>query len=102
MTVPRGNIPAAQLFRQAVALHVRGELAAAEQLYQALLGTHPSHADALHYLGLLRFQQGKAEDAVRLIQRALRQNRNSPEAHVNLATALASLGRHTEAIASFQ
>jgi len=57
--------------RQAFALHQRGDLIAAEKLYQEILRLHPQSFDACHLMGVLRAQQGRASEARTLIERAL-------------------------------
>lgn len=60
-----------QALGKARACHQAGELAAAEQLYQAILGTQPQHAAANYGLGMLRLQQAQAVAAVAYLQAAL-------------------------------
>jgi len=88
--------PAARLFAEALDLHQAGRLDEAERRYRQLLAVDPRHADALHYLGLVRHQAGQHDDAVRLIRESLAA-RATPEAYSNLGTVLAALGRHDEA-----
>ena len=44
------------LFDEAVAHHRGGRFQQAEQLYRNILEGHPTHADALHLLGLVAYQ----------------------------------------------
>ena len=57
------NDEAAAAFRS----HQAGDLVAAARGYQAVLVVDPSHADALHLLGVVRHQQGQPAAAVELI-----------------------------------
>src|SRR5689334_1537590 len=94
------TLPIPQVIQQALALHQQGKRAEAEQLYEAVLKAQPEHFDALRFMGVLRSQQGRGEEAVKYIVRALERQPGSAEAHVNLASTLAKLNRHDEAIAS--
>ncbi|MCP1913437.1 MULTISPECIES: tetratricopeptide repeat protein [Bradyrhizobium] len=88
-------------FAQAVALHQRGQLAAAEKIYEDMLRQQPDNFDALHLLGLISAQTGRSERGVDLIRRAIRLNGNVADAHSNLGNALRALRRFDEALASF-
>jgi len=54
----------ADQMHKAMVEHQRGELAKAEAAYQDILAHTPEHPDALHYLGMLRFQQEEQPEAV--------------------------------------
>ncbi|MCS3446891.1 MULTISPECIES: tetratricopeptide repeat protein [Bradyrhizobium] len=88
-------------FAQAVALHQRGQLAAAEKIYEDILRQQPDNFDALHLLGLISAQTGRSERGVDLIRRAIRLNGNVADAHSNLGNTLRALRRFDEALASF-
>ncbi len=90
-----------EALRQALYFHEQGMLEKAEGLYQAVLALRPDHFDALHLLGVLRAQQGSAQDAVRLISHALERQPHATEAQFNLGNAQVALHRHVEAIASY-
>jgi predicted O-linked N-acetylglucosamine transferase (SPINDLY family) len=87
---------------EAQALHQRGELAAAEALYGEVLAREPAHPKALHLLGVVALQQGRAEAAARLIARAVLGNGADASAHFDLGCALLALKRSSEAVASFE
>jgi tetratricopeptide (TPR) repeat protein len=87
--------------QDAVALHQRGELAAAEKGYARILKSFPEQFDALHLLGLLKLQSGKAGEAQRLITAALKIAPNAPDAHANMGLVLGALKRPADALASF-
>ncbi|MDZ7645415.1 MAG: tetratricopeptide repeat protein [Woeseiaceae bacterium] len=59
--------------KEAIALQRAGRLEAADEIYTAILGREPAHPAALHYLGLVRFQQGRLDEAERLISESLQQ-----------------------------
>jgi tetratricopeptide (TPR) repeat protein len=79
-------------------LHRAGNRAAAEQLYADALEADPDNADALHYLGLLRFQQGQGAAAVDLLYRAVAAEPETPEYYCNLGMVLSKSGRVSEAL----
>jgi tetratricopeptide (TPR) repeat protein len=91
----------AAALQEALALHRQGQLAAAEKAYARILKSFPDQFDALHLLGMLKLQAGKAGEAQRLITSALKIAPNSPDAHANLGLVLGALKRPTDALASF-
>ena len=86
---------------KAVALHRRGDLNAARQLYTDILDAHPNHFDVLHCLGVLEIQLGHHEEAHRLLGQALNSNPGSPEARLNFGNALRALKRPDAALESY-
>jgi tetratricopeptide (TPR) repeat protein len=82
---------ASQLLNEAVELQRKGELAGAESLYLRLLEAYPDHLDALQMLGLLRYQQGRFDDALASMGTAPRASPNSPSALLNYAVVLDAL-----------
>jgi glycosyltransferase involved in cell wall biosynthesis len=85
---------------QALAAQQRGELDVAEQLYWAVLAKEPGLPDALHMLGVVRYQKGRPDDGARLIQRAIAcYPSDVPAARMNLGLCLASKARLREAAA---
>ncbi len=88
-----------QSFVLAAKAHREGKVEEAEQLYRAILACQPTHADALHGLGVLAHQAGRSELAAQLIGDALAQ-RVEPTFHNNLALVLLALDRPHEALAS--
>ena len=92
----------ASRLQRAVGLHQRGQLADAEREYDEVLRRLPAHFDALQLLGTLKIQQEKFAEGADLISRALRINPRSARALLNLGHALASLGRHEDAVGSFE
>jgi tetratricopeptide (TPR) repeat protein len=88
--------------QEAVTLHQRGQLAAAEKAYNRVLKSFPNQFDALHLLGMLKLQSGKAGEAQRLITAALKIAPNAADAHANLGLVLGTLKRPADALASFE
>jgi cytochrome c-type biogenesis protein CcmH/NrfG len=83
-----GSIDA--LFNEALRHHQDGRLAEAEALYRSILSTQPAHAGSLHLLGAIALQQGRAQDAIQLISRAIQLNSGIPTYHTNIGTPLTS------------
>jgi protein O-GlcNAc transferase len=88
-------------FRLAQALHRQGNIAGAGSIYQEILRSDPSHADALHFMGLIALQTGQAEHGIRLIEQAVALRPDYPEALGNLGIGYADLGRGREALACY-
>ena len=89
------------LFDQATDFHRRDALTEAERLYRQLLSRDPAHIGARYYLGLLRFQQGRCEEALLNFDRVLAKQPDHRDALYNRATTLAYMERPAEAMASF-
>jgi predicted TPR repeat methyltransferase len=87
--------------QQAVALHQRGELGQAGQLYAAVLQQDPAHAEALHLSGVLARQRGDAAHAVELIRAALARAGEQAVMLCNLGAALQDLQQYQQALDSF-
>ena len=60
------------LFKQVSSKEKQGQWAQAKSGYEQVLATRPQHFDALHMLGVLATQTQHAEQAVGLIQQAIR------------------------------
>ena len=83
---------------RAVAHHQAGRLAEAERGYRRILAADPRHADALHLLGVLSLQSGRAGEAVELIAKALERAKGVADYWDNLGSALAAAGRPADAV----
>jgi tetratricopeptide (TPR) repeat protein len=88
-------------FREASALHQQGRLLDAERVYSDVLRRHPNHFDALHRLGVIAAQTGRAERAAELFRKAIKLNGTIPAVYRNLGMALFALKRFKEALVSF-
>jgi Flp pilus assembly protein TadD len=100
-----GPPPAAALdlrVQQAIALHQRGDTAAAERIYREALAVQPGHPLAQHFLGVILYQRQDIEAALPLLQRSVEAVPAEPEFHNNLGLALAAGEREQEAIAAFR
>jgi predicted O-linked N-acetylglucosamine transferase (SPINDLY family) len=81
--------------------HTAGRLPEAEALYRQILTQNPTHADALHRLGVIAFQTGQDAAAIDLIRKAIAVQPNDAAYHLNLANALRRSGDFETAIASY-
>jgi len=73
-----------EAFVTAQALHRRGKVADAREVYGRILEVAPEHVDALHYAGVAEFQLGRSDESIRLIEAALRIDPAYADAHNNL------------------
>ena len=89
------------LLESAVRLQRAGRLAEAAEAYAQLLRDQPRHFDALHGLGIIRYQTGRLEEAERLIGEAAKVNPNAANAFYNRACLLQKLNRPDEALVCF-
>jgi len=86
---------ATDALKAALALHQRGDLAAAEAAYRAILERHGPSAPAEHMLGLALHQSGRSREALTWLERAAREP--GPTLWINQASVLLALGRAAEA-----
>jgi protein O-GlcNAc transferase len=85
----------------AFAAHRAGRLEEAERLYRDLLAGAPEDPELLHHLGMVRQQQGAAEEGLALIRRAIATRPEEARFRFNLASILAALRRPQEAEAAY-
>lgn len=89
------------LMRNAMMLHRSGRLAEAADIYAGIIKEQPSNFDALHALGVVKYQGGQLSEAERLIGEALRVRPKAADALYNRACLLQKLNRNEEALACF-
>lgn len=82
--------------------HRAGRLEEAKAIYLRALQVDPRCADALNFLGCLVFQQGRHQEAVDLISRAIALNKKVPAYYCNLGNALLSIEKPKLAIKNYQ
>lgn len=87
-----------QLFLRAQRSHQEGSLAQAERDYEQLLLRDANHAGALHYLGLLRLDQGEVSAGLHLLEQSLRLQPGSIDFAQNVAMALRDHGEPERAL----
>ncbi len=89
------------ILRAGGAKHQAGDLDGAEAAYRQILDIDPNHFDAQHLLGVLRLQQGRAAEAVPLIERAVAVNATVAGAFANLGVAYLHLDRGADALHAY-
>jgi tetratricopeptide (TPR) repeat protein len=90
----------------ALGFHERGDLAEAERLYLQILGAKPAPSASVqfmvgHMLGIIRHQQGRHSEAIRLIGDALTIKPDSAEVQTVYAHVLQAAGRIEEAVDAY-
>jgi protein O-GlcNAc transferase len=85
----------------ALALRRAGKFAEAAAIYSDILREQPRQFDALHALGILRYQAGQLVEAERLIGEAVQVKPDAADALYNRGSLLSKLNRHEEAVACF-
>jgi predicted TPR repeat methyltransferase len=92
----------AQAIELANALHRRGRVTEAVGIFEQILNVSPDNADAFHYLGLCRFEQGEADQGIALVRRAIAMAPEFADAHNNLGNMLRMRGMLDEAAAAYE
>ncbi len=93
---------AALRFSDALEAMRKGKRDKAKKMCERLLKAEPKHADALHLLGVIERESGRAKRAVTLIRRSLEYKSGVAAAHYNLGSALQDLQQWQEAEASYR
>jgi tetratricopeptide (TPR) repeat protein len=88
----RAADPASRLLQRAAALYARGNLHGAEAACRELLRLQPTHADALHVLGLVAFRRGEPRQALDCIRKAIAADPDKAQAHNSLGVVLKETG----------
>lgn len=86
---------------RATAAHRAGNLAEAAQLYRTILERNGNHPEALHSLGVIEYQRGRPESAVRLIDAALAVEPNYVDALISRGNVLCALDSPQQALACY-
>ena len=81
------------MIQTAVDYHRQGKFADAERAYRSILAQDPNQFEALHYLGVLKLQQGQAAEAESLLARAVKMRPGAVDAMCNWCGALLGLER---------
>ena len=90
------------VLKQAVRMHRGGQLEQAAALYRKVLSADPNSADALHLLGFIALQQGRAKTAAELIRKAIALHDREAAYHFHLALALQTLNDMQGAVAGYR
>jgi predicted Zn-dependent protease len=94
----RPSVDVMGLLQAAVGFHQAGNAGEAEQRYRQVLAAEPEQPDALHLLGVLAFQVGRADVAAPLIEHAVAHRPDAPAYRMNLGSVLLALGRSDDAV----
>jgi len=86
------------LFQEALKHHQSANFVDAENLYNEILEMQPANIDTIYYLGTLKLQQGKFEEARLLLEKTTTLKPDHAIAYNNLATALKKQGKLDEAV----
>jgi len=89
------------LFEQGMAAHRAGNLVQAEKAYRQMLRADAGSFPALHMLGFLKAQQGRYDEAIVLLNKAVKQNPADPTARGHHAHALMAAQRFDDALAAY-
>ena len=89
-------------FRLFVTLFNAEQYAEAEKVYRhyLTLNTHAANAD--YYFGILALTQGRYEEAILSLQRAIKDAPDNADAHLYLAQALEKVGQTQEAMHAYR
>ncbi len=88
--------------KQATQLQISGQIDKAEQIYLQVLKQDPGNIDAKHLLGLIRSNQDREQEAVALIEEAIRAKPDESAFHHNIAGIYRRLGRLEESEQEFR
>jgi predicted TPR repeat methyltransferase len=88
----KSGVSLEEAFETAQQAHVQGHVTFAREVYRRILSAAPEHSTTLHFLGLAEFQLGNADEAIRLMEAALRVDPGYADAHVNLGNVLKRTG----------
>ena len=78
------------------------QYAEAEKVYRHYLTLNPQTANAHYNLGTLALAQGRNEEAILSLQRAIKDAPDNPRAHLYLAEALEKVGQPQEAMHAYR
>ena len=90
------------LISQAFNCHQNGDLEGAKTACEAILWQNPSHADALHLLGMIHYQEERTASAIDLITKAIRIFPSNPYYYNNLGSAFKSCGKLEKSKSSYK
>jgi predicted O-linked N-acetylglucosamine transferase (SPINDLY family) len=91
-----------QQWTQAVTLHRAGQHAAAEKLYLGCLAMAPERTDVLYALGRVYYEQGKLDESIQVLSRAVKLAPLNSSFRYSLASILQMIGKYPEAEKNFR
>lgn len=81
--------------------HDSGNIVIAERTYRDILKAYPKHFPSNMFLGILLFQSGNVEEALKYLQEAVEVSSDNKGAWNNYGGVLAGIGRFEDAIGAF-
>ena len=97
--MPQNNIR--ENLEKALACHQTGNLKEAAITYLEILKNSPNHPEALHLLGVIAHQKGNDQEAIRLIERAIKKHPTAAPYYYNLAESQYAQGSFTKAAETY-
>ncbi|MGL6196708.1 MAG: tetratricopeptide repeat protein, partial [Thermoguttaceae bacterium] len=89
-------------FNDALALHRAGDLVGAAVQYQRVLDANPSHAGALHFLGMIYLAQNEPEKAEPLVAKSVKLEPKKATYQNNYGVVLIEIKRFSDAKFAFE
>ena len=89
--------PGITRFSAGLRFHQLGELHQAEECYRETIRIDPEHPDANHLLGVVALQQGRHDESIAFLSKALRLKPSTAEYHNNIASAYRESKKFDEA-----
>lgn len=86
----------------ALDFHRSGDRDRAEQLYRQILQQDPNHAEALHWLGAIAYQNGDYDGAIASIQRAIERNGSQAVFHNTIGMVYRAKGELDSAVRHYR
>lgn len=97
-----GDLPTDAEVREALAVAVRlqrnEQFDDAERIFASILALLPDEPNALNFLGVMRHQQGRVDEALHFIARAIQQQPGEGGPWLNLSNVLLEAGQYDEAV----
>jgi tetratricopeptide (TPR) repeat protein len=87
--------------QRAMRFQKQGRLDKAAEAYQAILAGQPTHFEAAHQLGIVRYQQGLYAEALHYLNEAVSLNPSDIGVLSNFGVILQSLGQASDALACY-
>ena len=91
-----------EVLASALQHHRAGRLQEAEAVYRQILQAQPHHSDALHLLGVIAHQLGKADLAREYISQAIGINSRAAEYYNNLGVVYQAVGKLDQAVVQYR
>ncbi len=90
------------MIEQVIEKYNSGEFKEAEEICKEIINTQPQNIEALHFLGLINFQNKNYNEAIEYIERALKINPYFADAYNNLGIIYYNLGKFDRAFEHYQ